>query len=114
MITHKQLSLSDIFKDCEKLIEEDKPAFLSLLESHIDLDEIVPVSFRNHYHAWTGRPRSYSLDSMLWALIIQKIFSIPTDQLLLVFLQYSKSLRDFCGFSRVPDASLIACDIIRT
>lgn len=107
MITHKQLSLSDIFKDCEKLIEEDKPAFLSLLESHIDLDEIVPVSFRNHYHAWTGRPRSYSLDSMLWALIIQKIFSIPTDQLLLVFLQYSKSLRDFCGFSRVPDASRI-------
>ena len=81
--------------------------FLSLLESHIDLDEIVPVSFRNHYYAWTGRPRSYPLNAMLWALIIQKIFSIPTDQLLLVFLQYSKALRDFCGFSKVPDASKI-------
>jgi hypothetical protein len=107
MIPHKQLSLSDIFEECENLLEEDKPAFLSLLESHIDLDEIVPVSFRNHYYSWTGRPRTYPLNAMLWALIIQKIFSIPTDQLLLVFLQYSKALRDFCGFTKVPDASKI-------
>lgn len=34
-------------------------------------------------------------------------FSIPTDQLLLVFLAYSKPLRDFCGFDKVPDASKI-------
>ena len=107
MIPHKQLSLSDIFEECENLLEEDKPAFLSLLETHIDLDEIVPASFRSHYYSWTGRPRTYPLDSMLWAFIIQKIFSIPTDQLLLVFLQYSKSLRDFCGFTKVPDASKI-------
>ena len=76
MIPHKQLSLSDIFKECENLLEEDKPAFLSLLENHINLDEIVPVSFRNHYYSWTGRPRSYPLDAMLWAFFIQKIFSI--------------------------------------
>ena len=107
MIPYKQLSLSDIFEECENLLEEDKPAFLSLLESHIDLDEIVSVSFRNHYYSWTGCPRTYPLDAMLWALIIQKIFSIPTDQLLLVFLQYSKALRDFCGFTKVPDASKI-------
>ena len=44
MIPHKQLSLSDIFKECENLLEEDKPAFLSLLENHINLDEIVSVS----------------------------------------------------------------------
>jgi hypothetical protein len=43
----------------------------------------------------------------LWALIIQRIFSIPTDSLLFVFLSYSKELRDFCGFSKVPDASKI-------
>ena len=40
-------------------------------------------------------------------MIIQRIFSIPTDQLLLVFLAYSKPLRDFCGFDKVPDASKI-------
>jgi hypothetical protein len=44
---------------------------------------------------------------MLWALIIQRIFSIPTDSLLLVFLGYSRELREFCGFSKVPDASKI-------
>ena len=40
-------------------------------------------------------------------MIIQRIFSIPTDQLLLTFLAYSKPLRDFCGFTKVPDASKI-------
>lgn len=107
MIPYKQLSLADIFTDCQNIFNEDKPAFLSLLESHINLDEIVPVSFSNHYYASTGRTRKYSLHSMLWALIIQRIFSIPTDSLLLVFLHYSKALRDFCGFSKVPDSSKI-------
>ena len=107
MIPYKQLSLADIFTDCQNIFNEDKPVFLSLLESHINLDEIVPVSFSNHYYASTGRTRKYSLHSMLWALIIQRIFSIPTDALLLVFLHYSKELRNFCGFSKVPDASKI-------
>lgn len=44
---------------------------------------------------------------MLWALIIQRLFSIPTDSLLLVFLHYSRHLREFCGFSKVPDVSKI-------
>lgn len=107
MKPYKQLSLADIFTDCQNKFNEDKPAFLSLLESHINPDEIVPVSFRNHFYASTGRTRKYSLNSMLWALIIQRIFSIPTDALLLVFLHYSKELRHFCGFSKVPDASKI-------
>lgn len=33
-----------------------------------------------------------------------KNFSIPTDSLLLLFLNLCKELRDFCGFSKVPDA----------
>lgn len=40
------------------------------------------------------------------ALILQKIFSIPTDTLLILFLNLCKELRDFCGFSKVPDAPL--------
>lgn len=107
MITYKQLTLAEIFKDCQNKFDNDKPAFLSLLETHIDLDEIIPITFRNHFYASTGRTRKYSLNSLLWALIIQRIFSIPTDQLLLTFLHYSKPLRDFCGFSKVPDASKI-------
>lgn len=105
MITYNQLSLADIFTDCQNIFENDKPAFLSLLENNIDLDEFISVSFRNHYYASTGRPRKYPLTSMLWALILQRIFSIPTDSLLVVFLQYSKELRGFCGFRKVPDTS---------
>lgn len=107
MIPYKQLSLADIFSDCQEKFENDKPAFLSLLESHIDIDQIIPLSFRNHFYASTGRTRKYSLHALLWALIIQRIFSIPTDELLLTFLHYSKPLRDFCGFDKVPDASKI-------
>ena len=107
MITQKQLTLADIFEDCKEIYESDKPQFLTLLENHIDLDEIVPTSFYNHYYASTGRNRKYPLNAMLWALIIQHLFSIPTDSLLLIFLHYSKHLRDFCGFTKVPDASKI-------
>ena len=89
MIPYKQLSLNDIFQDCQNKFENDKPAFLSLLEQHIHLDEIIPVTFYNHFYASTGRTRKYPLKAFLWALIIQRIFSIPTDQLLLVFAELS-------------------------
>ena len=79
--------------------------FLSLLDEAINLDEIVPVSFVNHFHAHTGRPRKHQLYPILKALLIQRIFSIPTDTLLIVFLKYSQELRDFCGFDVVPDGS---------
>ena len=105
MIPQKQLSLADIYENCKTFFDTDKPHFLSLLEETINLDELIPLSFVNHFYASTGRPRKYSLKSMLWALIIQRIFSIPTDALLIHFLHYSKDLRDFCGFTKVPDAS---------
>lgn len=105
MLPYKQLSLTDIFTDCQNILDSDKPAFLSLLESNINLNDFIPHSFYDHYYAYTGRPRKYHLHSMIWALIIQRILSIPTDTLLIVFLKYSKDLRDFCGFRKVPDAS---------
>ncbi len=105
MISYKQLSLAEIFSDCQEKFENDKPAFLKLVEEHLNIDEYISVSFQNHYYASTGRPRKYPLSAMLWALVLQRIFSIPTDSLLIVFLKYSKELRDFCGFRKVPDAS---------
>ena len=107
MISQKQLSLADIFEDCKDIFESDKPQFLTLLETHIDLDEIIPISFYNHYYAATGRNHKYPLTAMLWTLIIQRLFSIPTDSLLLILLHYSRHLREFCGFTKVPDASKI-------
>lgn len=107
MIPCRQLSLEDVFSDCQDIFEHDKPEFLSLLEQHVDLDAIVPASFQQHFYLGVGRTREYPLYGFIWALLIQKIFSIPTDQLLLVFLRYSKPLRNFCGFTKVPDASKI-------
>ena len=105
MIPYKQLSLADIFTDCQNKFDNDKYEFLELLENTINLDEIVPASFVFHFHAATGRPRRHLLYPMLRALLLQLIFSIPTTSLLIVFLKYSQELRDFCGFDIVPDAS---------
>lgn len=97
--------LADIFTDCQNNFDNDKYAFLELLENTINLDELVPASFISHFHAATGRPRKPLLYPMLKALLLQLIFSIPTTSLLIIFLKYSQGLRDFCGFDVVPDAS---------
>lgn len=107
MIPYHQMTLADVFAETQEIFDSDKPEFLKMLESTIDLYEIVPASFRYHFYASTGRPREYQLTSLLWVLIIQRIFSIPTDSLLLTFINYSKDLREFCGFTKVPDASKI-------
>ena len=105
MITHKQLSLAEVFENFQNNFDNDRYLFLSLLDETINVDEIVPVSFISHFHAHTGRPRKHQLYPMLKALLIQRIFSIPTDTLLIVFLKYSQELCDFCGFDVVPDGS---------
>ena len=60
MIPHKQLTLAEIFDDCQNKFDNDKYQFLQLLDEAINLDEIVPVSFVTHFHAKTGRPRTVS------------------------------------------------------
>ena len=105
ILPQKQLSLAEIYSDCSTFFETDKHHFLTLLEENINLDEFIPYSFYTSYHSTTGRPREHQLDSMLWALLLQRIFSIPTDVLLITFLKFSEELRKFCGFKRVPDAS---------
>ena len=77
MITHKQLTLAEVFEDCQKKFDNDKYQFLSLLDEAINLDEIVPVSFITHFHASTGIPRKHQLYPMLKALLLQRIFFNP-------------------------------------
>ena len=80
MIPYKQLSLADIFSDCQEKFENDKPAFLSLLETHINIDEFIPISFRNHFYASTGRTRKYPLQAFLWALRLRWRFTITLPE----------------------------------
>lgn len=107
ILPQNQLSLAEIYSECSTIFETDKHQFLSLLEENINLDDYIPRTFFNNYYASTGRPREHHLTSMLWALLLQRIFSIPTDLLLLTFLQFSKELRHFCGFLHVPDPSRV-------
>ncbi len=104
MIPYKQLSLADIFTDCQNKFDNDKYQFLALLENTINLDEIVPVSFISHFHAATGRPRKHLLYPMLRALLLQLIFSIPTTSLLIVFLNTPRNCGTSAGLmlSRMP------------
>jgi len=97
--------LAELYSECSTIFETDKHQVLSLLEENINLDDYIPRSFFNSYYAMTGRPREHHLTSMLWAFLLQRIFSISTDLLLLTFFKFSKELRQFCGFTRVPDAS---------
>lgn len=60
----------------------------------------------NAFYQHLGRKRDYPLTGFLSALILQKIFTIPTDSLLILLLNLCKELRDFCGFSKVSDAPL--------
>ena len=107
MIPRKQLSFQDIYEDCKDQFKNDKQKFLTILEEHLNLDKIVPMTFRYNFYQTKGRNRTYELYPMLKALLLQRIFSIPTDTLLLIFLTYSAELREFCGFNKVPDASKI-------
>ena len=103
MLKSKQLSIADIYSDCTNSFDNDKYHFLELLENNIDLDELIPANFPIHFYSSVGRHRKYPLIGFIWSLLIQRIFSIPTDRLLIIFLQYSRELREFCGFSKVPE-----------
>ncbi len=104
---YRQISLKDTFSDCQDMFMDDSPSFFQLLDEHFDIQEFIPSVFRNAFYQHFGRKRDYPLEGFLSALILQKIFSIPSDSLLLLFLSLCRELRDFCGFSKVPDAPLL-------
>ncbi|ATW27721.1 transposase [Candidatus Formimonas warabiya] len=106
MVKHfYQLSLSDTYRDCEEVLQNNKPKFLELLSKHMDLSSLIPAPFYWSYYKSLGRDREYSLTSMLAALILQKVLGIPTVSLLILFLLLCREAREFCGFRKVPDNS---------
>lgn len=104
-----QISFKEIFSDCQDMFIDDVPSFFEILEEHLDLASFIPDSFFNAFHRSLGRKRIYPLTGFLSALILQKIFSIPTDSMLILilFLNLCRELREFCGFTKVPDAPLL-------
>lgn len=100
-----QLNLGNIYSDCSEMFKEQRPEFLELLDKYIDIHSYIPFSFKKAFYADTGRPRGCSLYGYISALILQKIFNIPTDTLLITILNLSTELRSFCGIDKVPDNS---------
>ena len=100
-----QMSFFDIYNGVLDSIEEKKPELITLLEEHIDFDRIIPCEFTSAFYGRMGRKHIYHLESILRALILQKLLGLTTDVQLIAVLKCSKELREFCGFSKVPDAS---------
>lgn len=103
-VIYHQISLKDTFSDCRDMFIDNTPSFFQLLDEHFDISEFIPSVFYNAFYQRLGRKRDYPLTGFLSALILQKVFSIPTDSLLILLLNICRELRDFCGFHKVPDA----------
>lgn len=102
-----QLSFAAIYDQCSDWVQDDKPKFLEMLEKHLNLKDLIPLSFYQAYYNHLGRDRVYSLESIICALLLQRILGIPKVSLLLVILKLSKDIRKYCGFKTVPDQSQI-------
>ena len=87
MIT--QLSFSDFIDDFHECVVQ-KPHLLELLDQYVNICELIPVNWYFHYNKATGRPHDNSLDSIVSTLLLQKLLSIPTIDLLITFLSFSK------------------------
>ena len=103
---YHQIILKDTFSDCQDMFRENTPSFFQLLNDTFDISEFIPADFYHAFYQSLGRKRTYTLEGFLSALILQKIFPIPSDSLLILFLVICRELREFCGFSKVPDAPL--------
>ncbi|KOA18541.1 hypothetical protein CLHOM_34430 [Clostridium homopropionicum DSM 5847] len=91
-----QIHFCDIYEEVVDCFAENKPKFIKLFEEHINLKLLIPQSFYNAYYSPTGRPREYSLSSMLTALIVQKILGISEIQMFTNILNLSSELRALC------------------
>lgn len=102
-----QMSLEDIYNGVLESIEKKESKMVSLLEEHIDLNEIIPESFQRAFYSRMGRNHIYHLDSLLWFVILKKFFGFSQNTQMINVLKCSEELRDLCGFEKVPDASQI-------
>ncbi len=106
VIKYSQISLKDTFVECQDFFIDNTPSLFNLLREHVDLNEFYSASYLS-----VGRKRKYPLSGFLSALILQKIISIPTYTLLILFLSISNEFRDFYVFKKVPDAPLFLLDL---
>jgi len=104
-VSAKQLTFSNISSDFDKFYNQNQDNLLSLLDEFINISDFIPFSFYQSYYSKFGSKRDFSLESMLNAFLLKNILSIPSINLLITFLSISPTIRNFCGFLRVPHKS---------
>lgn len=103
-----QLTFNNFMDNFDELTNEAPPKLFHLFNSYIDIDELIPFSFKQNYYSAVGSPRKYSLSSMIKFFILKNILGISESKQLLHILHLSKDIRSFCGFTQVPDESQIS------
>ena len=104
MITYKQLTLAEIFEDCQHKFDNDKYQFLSLLMKPLTLMKLFLFLL---FLIFMPAPEDLANISFIQCLrhFLSSVFSQSRRTHPIVFLKYSQELRDFCGFDVVPDGS---------
>lgn len=102
-IKYHQISLKETYSECQDMFVNDTPTFSNFL---ILTCYLMNLSRRNSIMLFTKFLAESAFSGFLSALILQKIFSIPSDFLLILLLNICREPRNFCGFSKVPDAPL--------
>ena len=98
-----QISFFNTYSDISDSMESNKPELVRLLEEYVDIDALIPFDFYRAYDRRTGRKRINSLESFIRAFIIQRLLGMKENKQLLTLLTFSKELRDYCGFIKLPD-----------
>lgn len=71
---YHQISLSDIFSDCQNSFIDESPSFFSLLSEHFDLNEFIPPEFPTAFYLSIGRKRLYPYRGFLSLSFFKRFF----------------------------------------
>ena len=87
------------------------------MEGHFDISEFISSVFYNAFYQLLGRKRDYPLTGFLSAIILQKIFPIPTDSLLILNFMSPKIIPKpsipFSAASRLTIKTILMLTLIR-
>ena len=104
MKTELQLSLFNQFESLVDFENNNKLNILSLLSSHLDFSSLIPYELMSSYHSSVGR-NPYPLISMIKAFFVKNLYGYESIEKLIDLLAASPKVRNFCGFSTIPNKS---------
>lgn len=103
-----QLTFNNFMDNFDDLTSEATPKLFHLFNSYINIDKLIPPSFKEDYYSTVGSPREYSLSSMINFFILKNILGFSESKQLLNILRISNDIRKFCGFAKIPHESQIS------